>query len=148
MNPASIVPPVDGDSNTSKKSFLDDVDVILSLRLTTIGLLIASTTLHFNGDNYTPVLDVFAVVILLNLVWNLALILMTSRFPRLWQSKQQDADEEHPTAYQRLGPINDAWLSVVLLIFTIWTKTIHDPWQNIQYMYNFNVMFPINIIIL
>ncbi|KAK8127766.1 hypothetical protein PG984_008874 [Apiospora sp. TS-2023a] len=148
MNPASIVSPIDGGSSDDTKSFLDGIDIILSLRLTTIGLLIASTTLHFNGDNYTPVLNVLAVVILLNLVWNLVLVLMTGRFPRLWQSKQQDADEEQPTSYQRLGPINDAWLSVVLLIFTVWTKTIDDPWQNIQYKYNFNAMFPINIIVL
>ncbi|KAK7927326.1 hypothetical protein PG985_004324 [Apiospora marii] len=147
MNPASIVRPVDGASHTKTRSFLGDVDIILSLRLVTIGLLIASTTLHFNGDNYTPVLNVLAVVLLLNLVWNLVLVLMTGRFPRLWQSKQQDGDEEHPTSYQPLGPISDAWLSIILLIFTIWTKTIPDPWQNIQYKYNFNVMFPINIIV-
>ncbi|KAK8042481.1 hypothetical protein PG994_012964 [Apiospora phragmitis] len=150
MNPPSVVPPVDGDSNTSNnKSFLDDFDIVLGLRLTSIGLLFASTVLHFNGDEYTLMLNVLVSFILLNLVWHVVMVLLTARFPQVWQSKQQqDADDDgRPTFYQRIGPLNDAWLGAFLFMITVWTKTLHDIWSNIQFKYNFRVFFVLNLIV-
>ncbi|KAK8051817.1 hypothetical protein PG993_003202 [Apiospora rasikravindrae] len=150
MNPASVARPVDDDSNASKKTFFDEFDIILALRLTSIGILIASTVLHFNGDEYTPILNVLASIILLTLVWHLLIVLRTARLPQVWQLKQQHdatADDGRPTAYQRLGPLNDAWLGVFLFMITVWVKTLPESWRNIQFMYNFRVFFVLNLIV-
>ncbi|KAK8080377.1 hypothetical protein PG997_008195 [Apiospora hydei] len=139
MNSASVAPPVDGDSNASRKSIFDDFDLILGLRLLSIGLLIASTVLHFNGDEYTTVLNILAAIILV---------------PQVWQLKQKHdgaaagaVDEGRPTAYQRLGPLNDAWLGAFLFMITVWAKTLPESWRNIQFMYNFRVFFVLNLIV-
>ncbi|KAK7956365.1 uncharacterized protein PG986_005587 [Apiospora aurea] len=153
MNPASVAPPVNGDSSASKQSIFDDFDLILGLRLLSIGLLIASTVLHFNGDEYTTVLNVLAALILVSLVWHLVLVLRTARFPQVWQLKQQHdvaaaaVDEGRPTAYQRLGPLNDAWLGAFLFMITVWAKTLPESWRNIQFRYNFRVFFVLNLIV-
>lgn len=121
-------------------------DVTRLLRIAVIALSFTSLLFYFIGNEYTRILNLLAGVTALTFFWNLCIVIVTIYSLQNWK-RYSDGDEPRKL-YQQLVPLNDAWLSGYIFMFTLWAKLLHSDQKNGQRRYKVDAVFILNCTIL
>jgi len=122
------------------------VDLALRLRLLIIVLAFVSIVLQLASGEIKATAIALACITVLTIIWNVCFTLLVTLFPRTW--KQRSDNEEPQKPYRRLAPLNDAWLSGYIFMFTLWGKLRQDGEGNGNGRYNVDAVFILNCIVL
>jgi hypothetical protein len=116
------------------------------LRLAVIVLTFASLVLQLIDNNYTRASNAAAGVTFLALLWNLFFVIAPNYSPRTRRRRSDNNEPQKP--YRRLAPLNDAWLSGYIFMFTLWAKLVPGDQANVQDRYDIDAVLILNCIIL
>lgn len=121
-------------------------NVIQLFRTAVIALAFASLVFHFIGNEYTHTLNILASLTALTLCWNICVVAVAIYFPQT--SKKRSDNSQSQKLYRLVIPLNDAWLSGYIFMFTLWAKLVLGDQENGQNRYNIDTVFVLNCAIL
>jgi hypothetical protein len=133
------------ETNVIQNGILRLIDVTLLLRLAVIILTVASLVVHVIGKEHTRILNVLAAITFTTFLWNLCFIFMAAYFPHNWKRRSDSDEPQKP--YRRVAPLNDAWLSGYIFMFTLWAKLDANTRENSQ-RYKIDAVFVLNCAVL